>query len=176
MQMDAEYLKSTLRTVPDFPIKGILFWDVTTLFKDPKALKIATDTIYEMYRDKGITKVVGLESRGFVLGAALAYRLGAGFVAVRKPGKLPAATYNETYLKEYGTDSIEIHQDALTSDDVVLFHDDLLATGGSAAAAIRLIKKFSPKKIYSNFIIELAECNGRPALPADVETTALLKL
>ncbi len=176
MQMDIEYLKSTLRTIPDFPLKGILFWDVTTLFKDSKAFAMAADAIYDLYKDKGVTKVVSLESRGFVLGSVLAYKLGAGFVPIRKPGKLPADKLVEAYTKEYGLDNMEIHQDALNEDDVVLLHDDLIATGGSAAAAIKLIKEFSPRKIYSNFIIELESCNGLSLIPEDIETTALLRL
>lgn len=174
--MDISFLKSTLRTVPDFPKKGILFWDLTTLLKNPEALCMTVDALYEMYRDRGITKVAGLESRGFIIGAALAYRLGAGFVTIRKPGKLPAETYSETYMKEYGPDTLTIHQDALTSEDVVLLHDDLLATGGSAAAALKLIGRFSPKSVYANFIIELDGLDGRKALPENVEVTSLLSL
>ena len=174
--MDISFLKSTLRTVPDFPKKGILFWDLTTLLNNPEALRMTVDALYEMYRDRGITKVAGLESRGFIIGAALAYRLGAGFVTIRKPGKLPAETYSETYMKEYGPDTLTIHQDALTSEDVVLLHDDLLATGGSAAAALKLIGRFSPKSVYANFIIELDGLDGRKALPEDVEVTSLLSL
>ena len=174
--MDIELLKKGLRTVPDFPKKGILFWDLTTLFKDPEAFRFAVDTIYELYRDKGITKVVSLEARGYMLGSALAYRLGAGFIPVRKPGKLPAETYSETYMKEYGPDTLTIHQDALSSEDVVLLHDDLLATGGSAAAALKLIGRFSPANVYANFIIELNGLDGRKALPEDVDVTSLLQL
>ena len=174
--MDIELLKKGLRTVPDFPKKGILFWDLTTLFKDPEAFRFTVDTIYELYRDKGITKVVSLEARGYILGSALAYRLGAGFIPVRKPGKLPAETYSETYMKEYGPDTLTIHQDALSSEDVVLLHDDLLATGGSAAAALKLIRRFSPRTVYANFIIELDELDGRKALPEDVDVTSLLQL
>ena len=174
--MDIELLKKGLRTVPDFPKKGILFWDLTTLFKDPEAFRFAVDTIYELYRDKGITKVVSLEARGYMLGSALAYRLGAGFIPVRKPGKLPAETYSETYMKEYGPDTLTIHQDALSNEDVVLLHDDLLATGGSAAAALKLIRRFSPRTVYANFIIELDELDGRKALPEDVDVTSLLQL
>lgn len=174
--MDKELLVSSIRSIPDFPKKGILFRDVTTLFKNADAFREAVDAAYELYRDKGITKVACLESRGFILGAALAYRLGAGFVTIRKPGKLPCETYSESYLKEYGTDTLEIHKDALTRDDVVLMHDDLLATGGTAVAALNLIRRFFPKAIYANFIIELAECDGMAAMPSDVETTALLKL
>lgn len=174
--MDKELLISSIRSIPDFPKKGILFRDVTTLFNNADAFREAVDAIYELYKDKGITKVAGLESRGFILGAALAYRLGAGFVTIRKPGKLPCNTYSEEYMKEYGTDTLEIHTDALTSDDVVLLHDDLLATGGTAVAALNLIRRFSPNAIYANFIIELAECDGMSAMPSDIETTALLKL
>ena len=121
--MSLESLKSSLRTIPDFPKKGILFWDVTTMFKDATALRELEDALYELYKDKGITKVVGLESRGFIMGPALAIRLGAGFVMARKPGKLPAEVISQTYVKEYGRDTIEIHTDAITPDDVVLIHD-----------------------------------------------------
>ena len=129
--MSKETLISNLRTIKDFPVKGILFWDVTTLFKNAACLKELEDILYDMYKDKGITKVVGIESRGFVMGASLAVRLGAGFVMARKPGKLPAETLEESYDKEYGKDTIQIHKDAITEDDVVLLHDDLLATGGT---------------------------------------------
>ena len=174
--MDKELLVSSIRSIPDFPKEGILFRDVTTLFKNADAFKEAVDAIYELYKDKGITKVAGLESRGFIVGAVLAYNLGAGVVTIRKPGKLPLDTYSEEYMKEYGPDTLEIHTDALTSDDVVLLHDDLLATGGTAVAALNLIRKFSPKAIFANFITELAECDGMAAMPSDIETTALLKL
>ena len=174
--MNNEVLMKNLRCIPDWPIKGVNFRDVTTLFKSAECLRIITNEMVDLYKDKGITKVAGLESRGFILGAALAYRLGAGFVTIRKPGKLPCNTYSEEYMKEYGTDTLEIHTDALTSDDVVLLHDDLLATGGTAVAALNLIRRFSPKAIYANFIIELAECDGMSAMPSDIETTALLKL
>lgn len=161
--MNNETLIKNLRNVPDFPIPGIQFKDVSTLFKDSKCLSLMVDELYDMYKDKGITKVVGIESRGFVVGAALAVRLGAGFVMCRKPGKLPAKTIRECYMKEYGKDSIEIHADAIGEDDVVLLHDDLLATGGSMKAAYNLVQKFHPKKTYINFIIELTSegLNGR---------------
>ena len=120
--MSKETLKANLREIPDFPIPGILFYDVTTLFKNPECLQEILDTLYEMYKDKGITKVVGIESRGFIMGGALAARLGAGFVMARKPGKLPAEVVEETYAKEYGTDTIQIHKDAIDENDVVLLH------------------------------------------------------
>ena len=172
--MRKELLLNNLREIPDFPIPGILFYDVTTLFKNAECLNEMLDTLYERYKDKGITKVVGIESRGFILGGALAARLGAGFVMARKPGKLPADTIEETYAKEYGTDRIQIHKDAINEDDVVLLHDDLLATGGTMAATHRLVQKCGAKKTYINFIIELEELNGRKAFPAEVEVETLL--
>ena len=176
--MSKEALKKSIREIPDFPIPGILFFDVTTLFKDPKALNELSDILYETYKDKGITKVVGIESRGFVVGAALAVRLGAGFVMCRKPGKLPAETRQESYMKEYGKDTIEIHTDAINESDVVLLHDDLLATGGSMKAAYNLVKQFCPRDIYINFIIELTieGLNGRAVFDKDVEVTTLLTI
>ncbi len=174
--MNTEVLLKNLRTIPDFPIKGILFFDVTTLFKDPTCLKIMVDELYEYYKDKGITKVVGIESRGFVLGGALAEKLGAGLIMARKPGKLPADTIEETYEKEYGKDTIQIHKDALNENDVVLLHDDLLATGGTMAAAERLVEKFGVKKIYVNFIMEISDLNGRDVFPKDVDVYSLLSV
>ena len=169
-----EYLKSRIRDVIDFPQKGIVFKDLTTLFKDPRGLHIIGWDLSQLYRDKGVTKVVGIESRGFIGGSILAFELGAGFVPVRKPGKLPADTIKATYEKEYGTDTIEIHRDAITPDDIVVLHDDVLATGGTMAAAYNLVKQMNPKKIYINFIIELTALNGRANLPADAEVTSLI--
>lgn len=174
--MNKELLLTHLREIPDFPIPGILFYDVTTLFKNADCLTEMLDSLYEMYKDKGITKVVGIESRGFILGGALAAKLGAGFVMIRKPGKLPAETMEETYAKEYGTDTIQIHRDAIDENDVVLLHDDLLATGGTMAAAYRLIKKCGARKAWINFIIELKELEGRKAFPEDIEIETLLQL
>ncbi|MBQ8889555.1 MAG: adenine phosphoribosyltransferase [Bacteroidaceae bacterium] len=174
--MRKELLLANLREIPDFPIPGILFYDVTTLFKNAECLKEILDTLYELYKDKGITKVVGIESRGFILGAALAARLGAGFVMARKPGKLPAETIEETYAKEYGTDCIQIHKDAIDENDVVLLHDDLLATGGTMAATYRLVQKCCPQQTFVNFVIELGDLNGRKAFPENVEVETLLKL
>ncbi|MCD8302241.1 MAG: adenine phosphoribosyltransferase [Prevotellaceae bacterium] len=176
--MNKELLLKNLRNVPDFPVKGIQFKDVSTLFKNPECLRMAVDELYEMYKDKGITKVVGIESRGFVVGAALAYKLGAGFVMCRKPGKLPAETRSRSFMKEYGEDSIEIHTDAIDKEDVVLLHDDLLATGGSMKAVMDLVNEFCPQKIYINFIIELRieGLIGREQFPKEVEITRLLEI
>ena len=169
-----EYIKEHVRDVVDFPKKGIVFKDLTTVFKDSRALHTIGWELSQIYRDKGVTKVVGIESRGFIGGSILAFELGAGFVPVRKPGKLPADTLQASYDKEYGKDTIEIHRDAITEDDIVVLHDDVLATGGTMAAAIELVKRMNPKKIYVNFIIELGALNGRAALPADVEVTSLI--
>lgn len=174
--MSKETLKANLREIPDFPVPGILFYDVTTLFKNPACLQEILDTLYDMYKDQGITKVVGIESRGFIMGGALAARLGAGFVMARKPGKLPAEVVEETYAKEYGTDTIQIHKDAINENDVVLLHDDLLATGGTMAATYRLVQRSGVKKTFINFIIELEGLNGRKAFPEDVKVDTLLKL
>ena len=176
--MNNQILLDNLRCIPDFPIKGINFRDVTTLFKSGECLRIMVDELYEIYKDKGITKIVGIESRGFVMASALAVRLGAGIVLCRKPGKLPAETVQETYTKEYGTDTIEIHKDAITEDDVVPLHDDLLATGGTMKAALDLVKKFHPKKMYMNFIIELVNegLDGRKPFGNEVEITSLIEV
>ena len=172
--MTTRELSGIIRNVPDFPIKGIQFKDITTALKDKDALRWMCDQITTQYQNMGITQVVGLESRGFILGPAIAMRIGAGFVTIRKPGKLPAETISMTYLKEYGTDTIQIHKDALTKEDVVLLHDDLLATGGTMEAAIRLVKSIGVKKIYVNFIIELDELNGRKVIDDDIEVTSLI--
>lgn len=174
--MNNPTLLKNLRNIPDFPIPGIQFKDVTTLFKDAECMQIMIDELYELYKDKGITKVVGIESRGFILAPALAIRLGAGFVMCRKPGKLPAETVQESYQKEYGVDTIEIHKDSIDENDVVLLHDDLLATGGSMKATLNLVRKFNPKKVYINFIIELTRegLHGRDVFDKDVEVQTLL--
>ena len=176
--MNNKKLLENLRCIPDFPQKGINFRDVTTLFKDPECLKIMVDELYELYKNKGITKIVGIESRGFVLSSALAVRLNAGVVLCRNPGKLPAETVQESYTKEYGTDTIEIHKDAISENDVVLLHDDLLATGGTMRAAYNLVQKFHPKKTYVNFIIELVHenLNGRANFEENTDITSLLKV
>ena len=174
--MNNKTLVENLRCIPDFPQKGINFRDVTTLFKNPECMQIMLDELYELYKDKGITKIVGIESRGFVMASALAIKLGAGVVLCRKPGKLPAETIQESYSKEYGTDTIEIHKDAITAEDVVLLHDDLLATGGTMKAAYNLVQKFNPKKTFINFIIEIKDegLHGRDIFDKDTEITTLL--
>lgn len=174
--MNNKTLVDNLRCIPDFPQKGINFRDVTTLFKNPECMQIMLDELYELYKDKGITKIVGIESRGFVMASALATKLGAGVVLCRKPGKLPAETIQESYSKEYGTDTIEIHKDAINEEDVVLLHDDLLATGGTMKAAYNLVQKFNPKKTFINFIIEIKDegLHGRDIFDKDTEITTLL--
>lgn len=174
--MNNKTLIENLRCIPDFPQKGIMFRDVTTLFKSNECLNIMVDELYEIYKDKGITKIVGIESRGFVLASALAIRLGAGVILCRKPGKLPAETVQESYTKEYGSDTIEIHKDAISSDDVVLLHDDLLATGGTMKAAYNLVRKFNPKDIMVNFIIEITDegLHGRDIFDKNTEVTTLI--
>lgn len=173
--MNNKTLLDNLRCIPDFPQPGVNFRDVTTLFKNHECLQIMVDELYNIYKDKGITKIVGIESRGFVIASALAVRLGAGVILCRKPGKLPAETIQESYTKEYGTDTIEIHKDAIDENDVVLLHDDLLATGGTMRAALNLVRKFNPRNIFVNFIIEITDegLHGRD-LFEDVELTSLL--
>lgn len=176
--MNNPYLMEHLRSIPNFPKEGINFRDVTTLFKDAKCLEIMEEELYELYKDKGITKVVGLETRGYIMGSILARKLGAGFVMIRKPGKLPAETIRESYTKEYGTDTVEIHADALDENDVVLIHDDLLATGGTIKAAWNLVKKFNPKECFMNFIIEIRDegLQGREFIGDGIELTTLIKV
>ena len=155
--MNNKVLLENLRCIPDFPKKGINFRDVTTLYKNAKCVQIMLDELYEIYKDKGITKIVGIESRGFVMASALAARLHCGIVLARKPGKLPSTVIKESFSKEYGVDTIEMHLDSIEPEDVVLIHDDLLATGGTAKAAYKLVQHFHPKKTYINFIIEIRD-------------------
>lgn len=176
--MDKDFLISNLRNIPDFPKPGIQFKDVSTLYKNAACLKEMIAELVKIYRDKGITKVVGIESRGFVLGAMLASELNAGFVMCRKPGKLPGETRQASYEKEYGVDTIEIHTDAIEEGDIVLIHDDLLATGGSMKAALELVNSFHPKQVFVNFLIELRMegLKGREALGENTDLTTLLTL
>lgn len=155
--MNNKVLLENLRCIPDFPKKGINFRDVTTLYKNAECVQIMLDELEQIYKDKGITKIVGIESRGFVMASALAGRLGCGIVLARKPGKLPATVIKESFSKEYGVDTIEMHIDSIDENDVVLIHDDLLATGGTAKAAYKLVQHFHPRKTYINFIIEIRD-------------------
>ena len=158
-------LASYIRDVPDFPKEGIVFKDITTLLQEPKAFQSAVDQMVAPFRGKGISAVVGIESRGFIFGSAMALTLETSFVPVRKPGKLPAETVSESYELEYGTDTIEIHQDAIEPGASVLMVDDLLATGGTMAAAVRLVKKLGGIVLGATFLIELDFLKGRDQLP-----------
>lgn len=157
-------LEKLIRDVPNFPKEGIIFKDITTLLKDSFGLNDAIEALYELAKDKGITKVAGIESRGFILGGALAQKLEAGFVPIRKPNKLPAETISASYDLEYGTDKIEIHKDAISPGDKVLLHDDLLATGGTMEAAVKLIETLGGEVVQISFIIELDFLNGKEKL------------
>ena len=158
---ELDYVRSTVRQVPDFPKPGILFLDITTATKDAKAMNLMIDFLYEKFKDEKIDYVAGIESRGFIFGAPLACRLNAGFVPIRKPNKLPANTIKESYSLEYGTDTIEMHADAVKEGDRVLVIDDLLATGGTAVAACNLVKKVGANVVAAAFIIELDPLKGR---------------
>jgi adenine phosphoribosyltransferase len=163
-EITLDQIREQIRNVPDFPKPGIQFKDITTVLKKPEFFSYIVDTLANRYIGTGISKVVCIESRGFITGGAIAARIGAGFVPIRKPGKLPAATFSKKFALEYGTDSVEIHKDALTSEDIVLLHDDLLATGGTSRAAIDLIKLFDPREISLCFLCELDFLNGREVL------------
>lgn len=175
--MNNQTLIENLRCIPDFPKKGINFRDVTTLYKNAECMKIMLDEMYELYKDRGITKIVGIESRGFIMASALAGKLGCGVVLARKPGKLPGTVIKEQFSKEYGVDTIEMHLDSIEPDDVVLIHDDLLATGGTAKATYKLVEHFNPKKVYMNFIIEIKDegLHGRDLFEG-IELTTLLSI
>lgn len=173
--MNTKLLIDNLRCVPDFPRKGINFRDVTTLYKSAECMKEMLDEMERLYKDKGITKIVGVESRGFVMASALAGRLNCGVVLARKPGKLPATVIKESFSKEYGVDTVEMHLDSINENDVILIHDDLLATGGTAKATYKLVEHFHPKKVYMNFIIEITDegLHGRDLFEG-IELTTLL--
>ena len=176
--MNKEIIIENLRCIPDFPKKGINFRDVTTLYQNAECLKSMTEDIYNLYKDKGITKVVGIESRGFVMASAVAPKLNAGVVLARKPGKLPSTVIKESFTKEYGVDTVEMHLDSINENDIVLIHDDLLATGGTALATLKLVKHFKPKAVYINFIIEITDegLHGRDLFDGLVDVTALVTL
>jgi len=162
-----ESIKSKIRTVPHWPKEGIMFRDITTLLKDPQGFKETIDLLYNRYADKKIDKVIGIESRGFIFGAPLAYLLNCGFVPIRKPGKLPAECESEEYTLEYGTDKIEVHKDAISTGDKVLIVDDLIATAGTANAAKNLVKKLGGELVECAFIVELPDLKGRDKLKGE---------
>ena len=162
--MSIETIKSAIRAIPDYPKKGILFRDITTLLQDAELFAEVIDMMAERYKDNLPTKIIGVESRGFIFGVALAYKLGIGFVPVRKKGKLPYKTFEASYDLEYGTAVVEMHTDSLTSDDRVVIVDDLLATGGTAVAAVSLVDKFEAKIVAIDFVVELTSLNGRALL------------
>ena len=168
-----DVLKTRIRHVPDFPKAGILFYDVTTLLRDAEGFKLAIDAMAEPYYDQGISLVVGIESRGFILGAAVADRIGAGFVPVRKVGKLPHTTVRVSYELEYGTDSLEMHSDAIEEGQRVLIVDDLLATGGTARATVDLVRKLGGTVHAVAVLIELAALNGRGKLQGETVRAVL---
>jgi adenine phosphoribosyltransferase len=172
--VNSEALKKLIREVPDWPKPGILFYDITTLLKDNQGFRALIDNLYDHYHGKPVDLIAGIEARGFIFGPALAYRLGAGFVPIRKPKKLPAKTAVETYELEYGTDSLEIHQDAVQKGQRVLVCDDLLATGGTAAASVRLVRKLGGEVMGCGFAVELTFLNGREKLQ-DVDVYSLLQ-
>lgn len=157
-------LKKYIRNIPDFPKQGILFRDITTLLKDKKAFKLAVESLVNKYKKKKIDKVVAVEARGFILGGVVAHKLGVGFVPVRKPGKLPWKTNSVTYALEYGTDTLEMHHDAINPGERVLIVDDLLATGGTVKAVIDLVKQLEGKIVGIIFLIELTDLKGKDKL------------
>ncbi|MDW8845937.1 adenine phosphoribosyltransferase [Erwinia sp. MMLR14_017] len=161
-----EFLKNSIKSIPDYPKPGILFRDVTSLLEDPKAFALSIELLVERFRDKGITKVVGTEARGFLFGAPVALALGVGFVPVRKPGKLPRKTFAQSYELEYGTDQLELHCDAIGAGDVVLVVDDLLATGGTIEATVKLIRRAGGEVNHAAFIINLFDLSGEARLKA----------
>lgn len=154
-------LKATIRSIPDWPIKGVIFRDLSTLMKDPEALRESCDRLVERYRHQQIDKVVGIDARGFVFGAVLAYQLGVGFIPVRKKGKLPAETIEESYNLEYGSGTLEIHKDAIDAGERVVIVDDLIATGGTVAATVALVERLGAKIVECAFLVELPELGGR---------------
>src|SRR6202453_1564075 len=174
LPINCEPLKTLIRTVPDFPRPGILFYDITTVLKDKAGFATLIDAFAQYYIGKEIDLVLGIEARGFIFGPALAYRLGAGFVPIRKPKKLPSKVASVTYQLEYGTDQLDIHEDAVKAGQQVLVCDDLLATGGTAAAAVKLIRQLGGEVVGAAFAVELSFLNGRAKLPG-IDVFSLLK-
>jgi adenine phosphoribosyltransferase len=172
--LDLDEVKKSIRNIPDFPKPGIHFKDVSTSYRDSVILSYIVAEIYEKYKNCGITKVAGIESRGFILGSILANKLNAGFIPIRKRGKLPAEIFSQSYDLEYGSDTLEIHRDALVPEDVVLIHDDLLATGGTVGAAIELVKMFGISKIFVNFFVELDFLKGIEKIDPNVNVWSLI--
>ena len=170
-----EDIKKMIRDVPDFPKKGIIFRDITTAIKDAKTMQKIVDLMAQEYADEKIDYVAGIESRGFIFGMPIAYKLGCGFIPIRKPGKLPAETISQEYSLEYGTDKIEVHQDAFEKGANVLIVDDLLATGGTAEAACKLVKKTGANLVGIAFLIELTDLNGREKLTDAPKVISMLK-
>lgn len=173
--MSVTDIKNKIRAVPDFPKPGIMFRDITTLLQDAAAYRETIELLYQKFKDRKIDYIAALESRGYLFGAPLALKLGAGLALIRKPGKLPAETLREEYALEYGNDAVEIHKDAIEPGKNVLIIDDLLATGGTAAAACRLIQRLNARITAAAFIIELKGLNGREILPADTEIFSLIQ-
>src|SRR5665647_246524 len=173
-KINLEIVKKSIRNIPDFPKPGIHFKDVSTSYQDGAVFSYIASQIHEYYIHAGITKVIGIESRGFILGSVLANKLNAGFIPIRKSGKLPAEIFSQSYELEYGFDTLEIHQDALMSDDIVLIHDDLLDTGGTIVAAIDLVRKFGISKIFVNFFVELDFLRGIDRLDTSVPAWSLI--
>ena len=169
-----ETLKRLIRHVPDYPKPGILFYDITTLLRDGDGFRQAVDAVVDPYRARSIDAVVGIESRGFILGAAVADRLGVGFIPVRKPGKLPSQTVKATYELEYGVDALEMHDDAVTAGERVLIVDDLLATGGTAQATVGLVRQSGAHVVGLSFLIELTDLDGRSKLDGE-DVSAVLR-
>lgn len=170
-----EELKKKIREIPDYPKPGILFYDVTTLLKDADGLRTVIDILVQRYKGQNIQKVLGIEARGFILAPALAYHLGAGFVPVRKKGKLPSETLSASYELEYGTDTLEVHKDAIKPGERVVLIDDLIATGGTAAATAGMIKELGGNLVEIGFLIELSFLNGREKIPAEFPVFSILQ-
>lgn len=169
-----EFVKSKIRDILDFPVKGIVFKDITTVLRDKDGYQEIIKFLTEKFKDKNIDYIAGIESRGFIFGAALAYELGAGFVPLRKPGKLPGETLSQDYQLEYGTDTLQIHKDAIEQGKKVVIVDDLLATGGTAGAACKLIQQTGAEVVAAAFVIELKDMNGRAKIPDNVETVSMI--
>ena len=164
MNQDLTLIKNAVHTIPNYPIEGILFRDVMGILENAQAFKLTIELLAKKYQDQGFTKIVGTEARGFLFGAPLALALGVGFVPVRKPGKLPRATFSQGYQLEYGHDTLEIHQDALSKDDKVLIVDDLLATGGTIAATTKLVRQLGAEATAAAFVISLPDLGGEKVL------------